>query len=307
VNYIKKIIQSPQHRQLIGLKIGIKILNWMIKYFNYKGDIMVNRHGSFVGTDGVFLSTKGTNRYLKSNSSKTINQGAKKKKNIKKILNSVKIILDIGANVGEISIYLSKMYQNSKIYSIEPSKRNLSIFKKNLDDQFDKCSNIMIIEKAVCDYNGKIDITSSLNAANTIMLNHELNRTLKGYDKKIIDNVEEVDAITLNELCKQNNIIEIDFMKVDIEGAEPLLTPSILDLKPRLIFMEISLKNSEKNYQEMLFKLEKLYGIYDNNLNVIKDIKLFVFNLFSKKNDKNKIIVTDVWLVRNDLNFNSKI
>lgn len=307
MNYIKKIIQSPQHRQLIGLKIGIKILNWMIKYFNYKGDIMVNRHGSFVGTDGVFLSTKGTNRYLKSNSSKKINQGAKLNENIKKILNSVKIILDIGANVGEISIYLSKMYQNSKIYSIEPSKRNLSIFKKNLDDQFDECSNIMIIEKAVCDYNGKINITSSLNAANTIMLNHELNRTLKGYDKKIIDHVEEVDAITLNELCKQNNIIEIDFMKVDIEGAEPLLTPSILDLKPRLIFMEISLKNSEKNYQEMLFKLEKLYGIYDNNLNVIKDIKLFIFNLFSKKNDKNKIIVTDVWLVRNDLNFNSKI
>ena len=307
MNYIKKIIQSPQHRQLIGLKIGIKILNWMIKYFNYKGDIMVNRHGSFVGTDGVFLSTKGTNRYLKSNSSKKINQGAKLNENIKKILNSVKIILDIGANVGEISIYLSKMYQNSKIYSIEPSKRNLSIFKKNLDDQFDECSNIMIIEKAVCDYNGKINITSSLNAANTIMLNHELNRTLKGYDKKIIDHVEEVDAITLNELCKQNNIIEIDFMKVDIEGAEPLLTPSILDLKPRLIFMEISLKNSEKNYREMLFKLEKLYGIYDNNLNVIKDIKLFIFNLFSKKNDKNKIIVTDVWLVRNDLNFNSKI
>jgi len=307
VNYIKKIIQSPQHRQLIGLKIGIKILNWMIKYFNYKGDIMVNRHGSFVGTDGVFLSTKGTNRYLKSNSSKKINQGANLNENIKKILNSVKIILDIGANVGEISIYLSKMYQNSKIYSIEPSKRNLLIFKKNLDDQFDECSNITIIEKAVCDYNGKIDITSSLNAANTIMINHELNRTLKSYDKKIIDHVEEVDAITLNELCKQNHITEIDFMKVDIEGAEPLLTPSILDLKPRLIFIEISLKNTENNYQEMLSKLEKLYDIYDNNLNIIEDIKLFVFNLFSKKDDKNKIIVTDVWLVRNDLNFNSKI
>ncbi|MBD1166979.1 FkbM family methyltransferase [Pelagibacterales bacterium SAG-MED09] len=307
MNYIKKIIQSPQHRQLIGLKIGIKILNWMIKYFNYKGDIMVNRHGSFVGTDGVFLSTKGTNRYLKSNSSKKINQGANLNENIKKILNSVKIILDIGANVGEISIYLSKMYQNSKIYSIEPSKRNLLIFKKNLDDQFDECSNITIIEKAVCDYNGKIDITSSLNAANTIMINHELNRTLKSYDKKIIDHVEEVDAITLNELCKQNHITEIDFMKVDIEGAEPLLTPSILDLKPRLIFIEISLKNTENNYQEMLSKLEKLYDIYDNNLNIIEDIKLFVFNLFSKKDDKNKIIVTDVWLVRNDLNFNSKI
>ena len=279
----------------------------MIKYFNYKGDIMVNRHGSFVGTDGVFLSTKGTNRYLKSNSSKKINQGANLNENIKKILNSVKIILDIGANVGEISIYLSKMYQNSKIYSIEPSKRNLLIFKKNLDDQFDECSNITIIEKAVCDYNGKIDITSSLNAANTIMINHELNRTLKSYDKKIIDHVEEVDAITLNELCKQNHITEIDFMKVDIEGAEPLLTPSILDLKPRLIFIEISLKNTENNYQEMLSKLEKLYDIYDNNLNIIEDIKLFVFNLFSKKDDKNKIIVTDVWLVRNDLNFNSKI
>ena len=142
---LKQLIYSAQHRQLYALKSAIKILKWIINYFDYKGDIMINKHGSFVGTDGVYLTTKSTKRYLKSNSTQKINQGFLLYERIQ-TLGTINVIFDIGANVGEISIYLSKMYPNSKIFAFEPSKRNLKLFDENINNQFFNCDNITIIE-----------------------------------------------------------------------------------------------------------------------------------------------------------------
>lgn len=294
---IKQLIYSTQHRQLYALKSAIKILKWIINYFDYKGDIMINKHGSFVGTDGVYLTTKATKRYLKSNNTKKINQGFLLYERIQK-LGTINVIFDIGANVGEISIYFSKMYPNSKVFAFEPSKRNLKLFNENIKNQFFNCDNITIIEKAVSNYNGKIKLTTSLNAQNTSIIDPKINREIKKGDLEYIDRVEEVDVITLENLCNQNQIKEIDFVKIDIEGAEPLLTDSIINLKPRVIFMEISSKNTEDAFIEMLKKLSEIYKIHDNNFKIINNYKLFISNLFSNPTSYYKVSCTDVWLVK---------
>jgi len=298
---IIKIFRSSQHRQLYVLKVCIYILKRFINYFDYKGDIMVNKNGSYIGTDGVFLSTKATKRYLKSNNTSKINQGFALSKVIKK-LDAVNVVFDIGANVGEVSIYFSKMYPNSKIFSIEPSTRNLIIFKENMHDQFFECKNITIIEKAVSNYNGKIKITKHLNAQNTIILNPEINREINNKNLKFLDETEEVEVVTLENLCEQYQINEIDFMKIDIEGAEPLLTISIKKLQPKMIFMEISSKNTEASFHEMYDKLKDIYQFYDNEFILIEDLKLFISNLFKNPSNYYKISCTDVWLVRKDIN-----
>ena len=136
MQYIKKLLFSSEHRQLFVLKSNIKILKWLFNYFDYKGDMLINKNDCFIGDDGVFLNVKATNRYLKSQSNSKINQGFDLYEKIKKILNQVDVIFDIGANVGEVSLYLSKMYPNSKIFSIEPSKANLVIFKENIEKQY---------------------------------------------------------------------------------------------------------------------------------------------------------------------------
>ena len=87
-----------------------------------------------------------------------------------KRFDDVNVIFDIGANVGEISTYFSKIFPNSKIFSIEPSTRNLTILKAHINSQFFECKNITIIEKAISNYDGKIKITNSLSAQNTIKL-----------------------------------------------------------------------------------------------------------------------------------------
>ena len=185
---------------------------------------MINKHGSFVGTDGVYLTTKSTKRYLKSIVLKRLIKVFCYTKI--QTLGTINVIFDIGANVGEISIYLSKMYPNSKIFAFEPSKRNLKLFDENINNQFFNCDNITIIEKAVSNYNGKIKLTTSLNAQNTTIIDPKINREIKNNNLEYIDKVRKLMLLPLN-LCDQNQIKEIDFVKIDIEGAEPLLTDSI--------------------------------------------------------------------------------
>ena len=296
-----KSFKSSQHRQLYALGVVIYILKRLINYFDYKGDIMVNKNGSYIGTDGVFLSTKATKRYLKSNNTRKINQGYPLSEVIKK-LDAVNVVFDIGANVGEISIYFSKMFPNSKIFSIEPSTRNLIIFKENIHDQFFECKNITIIEKAVSNYNGKIKITKLLNAQNTVMLNPEINREINNKNLKFLDETEEVEVATLENLCEQYQINEVDFMKIDIEGAESLLTNSIKKLQPKMIYVEISSKNTEASFHEMHDILKDNYQFYNNEFILIEDLKLFISNLFKKPDNYYEIICTDIWLVRKDIN-----
>ena len=305
--FIKQILFSAEHRQLHLLKTNIKILKWLLNYFDYNADILINKNECFIGDDGVFLNAKVSNRYLKKrsgvyNNSKKINQGFKLYEVVKRILNKVDVIVDLGAHVGEISLYFSKMYPNSRIFSIEPTRKNLLLLKENIQSQFFECNNITIIEKVVCNYNGKIEITSSYGAENTIMLDPKINLQMTHHNKKTEKITEEVDAITLQNFCEQNKIDEIDFIKIDIEGSEPLLTEGINKLKPKLIYIEISDKNIEVSYQEMFDMLKDTYKIYDMNLKVIDDIKFFISDLFSKKVSIYNVSVTDVWLIRKDIN-----
>jgi hypothetical protein len=65
-----------------------------------------------------------------------------------------------------------------------------------------------------------------------------------------------VESTTLEDVVNQNNLKEIDFIKIDIEGAEPLLTNSIEKLIPntKLFLIEFGHKNSRESY-ENLFKV----------------------------------------------------
>ena len=304
---IKQIFFSAEHRQLHVLKTTIKILRWLINYFDYSGDILITKNDCFIGDDGVFLNAKVSNRYLKKrsgfyNNSNKINQGFELSETINRVLDKVDVIIDLGAHVGEISLYFSKMYPNSKIFCIEPTKRSLLLLKENIQNQFFNCNNITVIEKVICNYNGKTKITSLYGAENTIMLDPKINLQMTHHNKKTSNKTEEVDATTLQNLCEQNEIDEIDFIKIDIEGSEPLLTEDLNKLKPKLIFIEISDKNIEASYQKMFDILKNTYKIYDNQLKAIDDMKFFISDLFAKKVSIYNVSVSDVWLVRKDIN-----
>ncbi len=119
------------------------------------------------------------------------------------------LILDIGAHIGIFSVFASKFADDGKIYSFEPTPENFKILKENLE--FNKIKNIVLINKAVSSKNEKREII--LCDANTG--GHSFFKIGNDYSKKI-----KIQTISLDKFVKENKIYQIDFLKMDCEGAE---------------------------------------------------------------------------------------
>lgn len=122
------------------------------------------------------------------------------------------IILDIGANLGIISILLSKKFPTTKIYSFEASPINYENFLKNIKDN--NCTNITPFNLAVWSESNKtVEIsTSPTNSGGSSIFYkdsfHEQYPT------------SQVKTISLKDIFDQNNIKKCKLLKMDIEGSE---------------------------------------------------------------------------------------
>ena len=120
------------------------------KILGFKSGIFIKKN-LYIESEGVFLNSSGTIKYLKLFlEEKYENEDLQLINIINHLLKyKPKLIFDIGACYGEMSIYFSKNYPESKIFSVEVSNDNLKIFRDNLEVQNFSTSNIKIINKAI--------------------------------------------------------------------------------------------------------------------------------------------------------------
>jgi len=122
------------------------------------------------------------------------------------------VIIDLGANLGIISILLSKKYPHTKIYSYEASPINYSNFVRNI--QANGCTNITPFNLAVWSKSGeivKIPTSPTNSGGSSIFYKEEF---FKQYP------VSDVATISLNDVFAANSIEHCKLLKVDIEGSE---------------------------------------------------------------------------------------
>lgn len=285
-------IQKGKYRQLrfYLLNSQIKKLRALMRKLDFRQGIFVMGNKSYTFSDGIFLNNNIGHRYLKVSGRDHGNEGSFIVDSLEKLKIVPKVIVDLGANAGEISLFLAKHYPNSKIIMVEPSPENLHILKDNLKINSSLTPNITLVEKAVSDKKGKITFFEGLRSESSLIKPSNFDTSSKR-GKKIQVSSEPFDSI-----LKLNNIDEVDFVKIDIEGAEPFLKKGLITVFPRSIFMEISLKNSEENYLDLLFSLiEKGYRLLDSDLNGLNGnvaIRKFVSAIFKNKKPDN------IWLVR---------
>jgi len=121
------------------------------------------------------------------------------------------IILDVGANVGDTVKLYQNYFPGYKIFCFEPFPESCDYLKK----RFIKDSNISIVEKAL----GSKGQTKTLYVSNFSNLNslQRPNERAWGFaDKKSID----VETIILDQYCYENDIKQIDILKLDVQGSE---------------------------------------------------------------------------------------
>lgn len=140
---------------------------------------------------------------------------------VKNIVTPGMIVFDVGANIGDYSLLFSQQVGNGgKVYSFEPTS---STFKK-LQERIEKLNitNIYLYQKAVFSESIQIELNEfpdDYSAWNSIGKPQMLNpKNLKDYVPII--KTELVEAIALDDFSKEYSIKRIDYLKVDVEGAE---------------------------------------------------------------------------------------
>ena len=127
-----------------------------------------------------------------------------------------KLIFDIGANVGDVTIAALKTYPECKVICFEPVNTTLKTLYKNTSQYRNR---VTIYSEALSSINGDghINITS-FHGANSIESQSKLH-------SEICQNVKEIgkQAVTLvrlDDIAQRFNGQKIDIMKIDVEGHE---------------------------------------------------------------------------------------
>ncbi|MCC5601515.1 FkbM family methyltransferase [Nostoc favosum] len=140
---------------------------------------------------------------------------------VSKIVRAEMMVFDVGANVGDYSILLSKLVGcHGKVYSFEPTLSTFNKLKERLTNS--KCYNVLPFQKAVYSDNTQIafnEFSEDFSAWNSIGRPQMLDPQGSGQYVPIV-NTEIVETITLDSFCKNNGIKKIDYLKIDVEGAE---------------------------------------------------------------------------------------
>jgi FkbM family methyltransferase len=190
------------------------------------------------------------------------------------------ICFDIGANIGIISLAMSLLAKNGKIYAFEASQKTARYFEMNMQEN--SVRNVELINLGISDRNEKVDFCYVERFAGGSFFS-SLGIKDPGAE------IEIIECITIDEFVKSNNIGKIDLIKMDIEGAEIKGlnggVQTLRNLKPDLV-IEINPLAIERFYGE---NVETLYSILDSiypykylidsqtaNLLKIDDMKLFL-------------------------------
>lgn len=148
-------------------------------------------------------------------------------------------IVDCGANMGLSILYFKRQYPNAEIDAFEPDKNIFSVLKKNME-AFYKDGSVRIHEKAVWKDETELDFFSDGGLSGSTVLDFSHTET-----------TSKVKTVDLKKFLKRN----VDFLKIDIEGAENDL---IFDLKGNLdnvkhFFLEYhGIKDSPQNLGDIL-------------------------------------------------------
>ncbi len=163
-------------------------------------------------------------------------------------------IFDIGSCEGEDSIRYSKLFPKAIIHSFEPNPLNYNKAKKNIQN-YNAMQNITLNNIALSNSIGtkKMYISSghpkgtennskwNYGNKSSSLLKPNMSLMKKNYSWLTFNDVINVQTSTLLTYCDNNNIKEIDFVHLDVQGAEKkvLEGAGALMVKIKMIFLEV--------------------------------------------------------------------
>jgi FkbM family methyltransferase len=182
---------------------------------------------------------------------------------LRNILRDGFIFLDVGANVGLLSLYASKLIPNGKVYAIEPIPKTFE--KLELNIKLNRLRNITALRNAITNRSGRSQ-----------MEYYPANSGLSHLKADCVSSLPTVwvECITLDELLDRIGIVP-HVIKLDCEGAEPLILEGA----------QSSLKHKELRYMIMEVNNNLLEGNFSNGRELISMLREYGFTVRHIKTD----------------------
>jgi len=162
------------------------------------------------------------------------NFNKKETKYIRSIAKKDWICFDIGANIGYYSLLFASLHKEIEVHSFEPIPLCYHLLNSSI--LLNDFSNIRLNNFALSNYNGISEFSISKKCESSSFIHTEMSPL----EKRI-----QVEVRRLDDYIRENDIERIDFMKIDVEGAEKLVlegsleTLSNKELQPKILLVEL--------------------------------------------------------------------
>lgn len=126
----------------------------------------------------------------------------------------VSSVFDVGANHGEWSVIASRIFgEDTTVHAFEIVPKNCDILRKNLA----AFPNVRIVEKGLSREAGSLEMFFDPER-------HSLATSVKGFSEGFhhyAPKSQILEVTTGDDYCGEVGISHVDFLKIDVEGAEP--------------------------------------------------------------------------------------
>jgi FkbM family methyltransferase len=155
------------------------------------------------------------------------------------------LLMDVGSNYGYFSLLWTGQNTNNTSIAFEASPKNHAALTRNIQ-QNNLSKSITLEPIAASDSTGTISFSTM----------HEGGQTgWGGVNNEHKDHDITIPCITLDDYCAKKNITQIDFLKIDVEGADTMVLRGAKNL---LHNKQISMIAFEENLERMeMLHIEK--------------------------------------------------
>jgi FkbM family methyltransferase len=167
-----------------------------------------------------------------------------------KFITDVKVVMDVGANVGAAALYFSLLYPDASVFAFEPAKAPYELLTANTGGRENVYTYNFGLFSSDRDevplYSGAVDSgTASVGSSDMTL--------------------EQGEAVTLRSVSDwlaENSITRVDVLKIDTEGCEVPILRSMRDVIPtvKVLYLEYHSEDDRREIDHLLAGSHALAG-----------------------------------------------
>lgn len=212
-------------------------------FFSYKSDLKLKFPVKMIQTNHIAFGYCGWiySKYKKNNFVE-IKQGD--------------IVVETGAFIGGFTIPAS--FTAKEVHAFEPSPRNFKSLKQNCETH--EVNNVSLYQKGIFETNGHLNFNISEKGVDDSFFKPDFGEALQTL---------KIETLRLDNWAKSKNIVLIDFLKVEAEGAEREIIRSIGNLNVKKIVVDVSAERdgkSDKDEIKLMLESQRYEVLIDGNV-----------------------------------------